>query len=156
VRHGDEAIRRARSQRREQEAQKRQEKEARRGVDIRPVLRVGFEFFRFAKEVSSLLVSFIPLAFASRCGNDVVVSSEWKAKRASKWGAKPPTPPFFSFFSPFSFLLRGARVCRIRKKMKKKRRGAIWRAGPRRAPLDAHRDVGTKAEKREGEEEEAG
>ena len=43
MRHGDEAIRRARSQRREQEAQKRQEKEARRGVDIRPVLRVGFE-----------------------------------------------------------------------------------------------------------------
>jgi hypothetical protein len=36
---------------------------------------------------------------------------------------------------------------------KKKRRGAVWRAGPRRAHLDAHRDVG-KAEKREGAEEE--
>jgi hypothetical protein len=57
--------------------------------------------FRFAKEVSSLLVSFIPLAFASRCGNDVVVSSEWKAKRASKWGATAHTPLFF--FSPFLF-----------------------------------------------------
>ena len=43
-------------------------------------------------------------------------------------------------------------MCRIRKKMKKKRRGAIWRAGSRRAPLNA---VG-KAEKREGEEEEEG
>jgi hypothetical protein len=78
-----------------------------------------------------------------------------EGEKSFKVGGKPPTPPFFSFFSPFSFPLRGARVCRIRKKMKKKRRGAVWRAGSRRAPLNAHRDVG-KEEKREGEEEEAG
>ena len=38
----DEAIRRARSQH-ENKKRKGQEKEARRGVDVRPVLRVGFE-----------------------------------------------------------------------------------------------------------------
>ena len=46
----------------------------------------------------------------------------------------------------FSFLFRVS-VQDLRKK--KKRRGAVWRAGPRRAHLNAHRDVG-KAEKREG------
>jgi hypothetical protein len=101
--------------------------------------------FRFAKEVSSLLVSFIPLAFASRCGNDVVVSSEWKAKRASKWGATPHTPLFFSF--------EGRASVQDQKEDEEEGEVAIWRAGPRRAHLDAHRDVG-KAEKREGAEEE--
>jgi hypothetical protein len=48
VQDDDEAIRRARSQH-ENKKRKGQEKEARRGVDIRPVLRVGFEFFRLRR-----------------------------------------------------------------------------------------------------------
>ena len=44
-------------------------------------------------------------AWPSRLGVGMLLSNrrEREAKRASEWGAKPPTPPSFFFFLFFSF-----------------------------------------------------
>jgi len=44
--------------------------------------------------------------FASRVGNDFVVSSEREGEKSLIVGGQPPTPPYFFFFSLF-FSLEG-------------------------------------------------